>query len=250
MASDGELPNDRAARVGQHLQRCWSCRSRKQEIEGAVADFVRFYHDGLGLHLPPAAGPRALLRAQLAALGSVHAPWWTRWLQFFARRPVAIGTLCAMFLITGMAYVVSRVESLSVSRTVPLSLPEPRLTPGAIVILSREELCASNLPKDRSVPASVRNAVFAEYGIPGTDPKAYALDYLISPALGGSDDIRNLWPQFYSAARVKDALEDRLHELVCAGKLDLPGAQRAIASNWIVAYMTYFQTDRPLEQER
>jgi len=55
-------------------------------------------------------------------------------------------------------------------------------------------------------------------GMPDADPKAYEVDYLITPALGGADDIGNLWPQSYSAtiwnARVKDALEDRLQELI------------------------------------
>lgn len=37
-------------------------------------------------------------------------------------------------------------------------------------------------------------------------------------------------------AQVKDALEDRLWELVCNGQLDLATAQREIAGNWIEAY--------------
>jgi hypothetical protein len=32
---------------------------------------------------------------------------------------------------------------------------------------------------------------------------------------------------------VKDALERKLHKLVCAGQLDLRTAQREIAANWI-----------------
>jgi hypothetical protein len=69
--------------------------------------------------------------------------------------------------------------------------------------------------------------------------------------LGGADDIRNLWPEPYRStawnARVKDTLEERLHEMVCAGQLDLPTAQRDIATDWIAAYKKYFHTDRPLE---
>jgi len=68
--------------------------------------------------------------------------------------------------------------------------------------------------------------------------------------LGGADDIRNLWPQSYSAtawnAQVKDALEDRLREMVCDGSLNLTQAQREIAGNWIAAYKKYFHTDKPL----
>ncbi|HZT37758.1 MAG TPA: hypothetical protein VFA28_07660 [Bryobacteraceae bacterium] len=85
--------------------------------------------------------------------------------------------------------------------------------------------------------------------MPDADPRAYEVDYLITPALGGADDLGNLWPQSYSAtqwnARVKDALEDRLHELVCSGSLDLATAQREIATDWIAAYKKYFHTDQP-----
>jgi hypothetical protein len=49
---------------------------------------------------------------------------------------------------------------------------------------------------------------------------------------------------------VKDALEDRLRELVCSGKVDLASAQRDISSDWIAAYRKYFHTDKPLETGR
>jgi hypothetical protein len=38
---------------------------------------------------------------------------------------------------------------------------------------------------------------------------------------------------------VKDALERKLHKLVCTGQLDLKTAQSEIASNWIEAYEKY-----------
>ena len=94
--------------------------------------------------------------------------------------------------------------------------------------------------------------MFEEYGIAGADPRAYEVDYLVTPALGGADDIHNLWPHSYSAtvwnAQVKDALEDRLREMVCEGSMDLAEAQREIAGNWIAAYKKYFHTDRPLAE--
>ncbi len=100
------------------------------------------------------------------------------------------------------------------------------------------------------VPVALQRRVFDEYGIPGADPRAYEVDYLVTPALGGADDIRNLWPHSYSStvwnAHVKDALEDRLRDMVCAGTLDLSAAQQEIATNWIAAYKKYFHTDEPL----
>ncbi len=99
---------------------------------------------------------------------------------------------------------------------------------------------------------ALQRKVLEEYGIAGAEPRAYEIDYLVTPALGGADDIRNLWPHSYSAtawnAAVKDALEDRLRDMVCDGSLDLTQAQKEIAGNWIAAYKKYFHTERPLDE--
>jgi hypothetical protein len=96
---------------------------------------------------------------------------------------------------------------------------------------------------------ALQRRVFEEYGIRNAQLDAYEVDYLITPELGGASDIRNLWPQPYSStvwnARVKDALEQRLHQMVCDGQLDLATAQHDIATNWIAAYKKYFNSSRP-----
>jgi hypothetical protein len=101
------------------------------------------------------------------------------------------------------------------------------------------------------IPATLAYRVFEKYKIRNPRPRAYEVDYLITPALGGADDVRNLWPQPYGEgewnAHVKDALEHYLHGLVCEDKLDLATAQRDISVNWIAAYQKYFKTERPLE---
>jgi hypothetical protein len=79
-------------------------------------------------------------------------------------------------------------------------------------------------------------------------PNRFEVDCLITPDLGGTESIRDLWPQPYSPrgnARVKDKLEQRLHQLVCSGKLDLPAAQHDIAVDWIGAYEKYMPASRP-----
>jgi len=101
-----------------------------------------------------------------------------------------------------------------------------------------------------TISMAVRQAVFHEYGMDGSRLPEYEVDHLITPELGGTDDIQNLWPEPYATtewnAHVKDELEDRLRQLVCQGKLDLPTAQRDISTNWISAYQKYFHTDKPL----
>jgi hypothetical protein len=113
-------------------------------------------------------------------------------------------------------------------------------------------LCAGNSDNNRAVPATVQRKVLEEYGLEGADPRLYEIDYLVTPALGGSDDIHNLWPHSYSAtiwnAKVKDALESRLRQRVCDGSMDVATAQREIAGNWIAAYKKYFETETPLTE--
>ena len=71
----------------------------------------------------------------------------------------------------------------------------------------------------------------------------YEEDHLISLELGGSPTApANLWPEPYliaSGARTKDTLENTLHRLVCSHVVALSVAQRAIATNWLVAYNRY-----------
>jgi len=71
----------------------------------------------------------------------------------------------------------------------------------------------------------------------------YEEDHLIALELGGSpSNPRNLWPEPYataSGAKTKDLVENQLHDLVCAGRLPLRTAQRAIATNWWRAYQRY-----------
>jgi hypothetical protein len=102
------------------------------------------------------------------------------------------------------------------------------------------------------VPIEVKRQAYSEYGIASHRPGDYEVDHLISLELGGSNSLRNLWPQSYRTrpwnAHVKDRLENELHAEVCAGKIPLKTAQRDIARNWIAAYKKYFHTNVPLSQ--
>jgi len=126
----------------------------------------------------------------------------------------------------------------------PGDLPDPARTPGDVLTMDVARICTPGYTKTvRDVPESLKNAVYREYGIDHHAPYSFEVDHLVSLELGGSNSIRNLWPESYTSvplnARVKDRLENRLHELVCSGQLDLATAQRAEATDWVRAYTTY-----------
>lgn len=134
-------------------------------------------------------------------------------------------------------------------------LPDPELTPGKTRNALVEEICTAGSVR-AARPAmttlnsrALRQEVYRRYGLAGNcrgycaGPEGCELDHLVPLELGGSNEIENLWPQPYAGtpwnAHVKDRLENRLHELVCAGRLPLDAAQRAIAADWIAAYRKY-----------
>ena len=91
LAVDGELSAREAGRVQSHLAACWACRARKQEIEAAIGEFVRLHQQNFDAQIPPADGPRALLKAQLLNWRS-SADGTSGYLGFVARRAAAFGS--------------------------------------------------------------------------------------------------------------------------------------------------------------
>ena len=134
-------------------------------------------------------------------------------------------------------------------------LPNSQVTPGAInpaVTQNNigETICVLGYTKTIRPPSSYTTALkksqlrtlpYSSYG--STDTKLFEEDHLIPLELGGNPTSpKNLWPEPWSGtsgARLKDALENKLHLLVCSHTLTLKVAQRAIATNWYLAYQTY-----------
>jgi len=252
--ADGEAQSRRAAEVRSHLESCWECRARMAEMGSAIVGFTRKHRQIFDPQLPPIAGPRALLRARMRELAQVRKPAPPRWLPQLTRR-ASIAAPCVLLVASlAVGFAVRRsldrdAAALSAAQAGDAK-PDRSLTPGATRPVSIVDVCA--MPHEevvKDVSAELRQRVFSEYRIPDTQAGDYEVDYLIAPGLGGAEDIRNLWPQPYRSpvwnAHVKDELEERLHQLVCARQLDLATAQREIAGDWIAAYKKYFHTERP-----
>lgn len=120
------------------------------------------------------------------------------------------------------------------------ALPDPACTPGSIFEdATRKVICVSGYTAEvRDVPESVKNEVYAEYGIAHHVRGQYEVDHLVPLEGGGSNSIANLFPQPAAPSgggegfHVKDHVENVMHERVCDGSLALRPAQRAIARDW------------------
>jgi hypothetical protein len=216
LAADGELPWRRIGRVRMHLVVCRACRARTSELETAMVEYARTYRSEPGPQVAQAPAFWPLPAAALIALAVLAAFLW-------------------------------RQQSIALVREGVI--PRRDLTPGAVRFIDRADACllSDNVP---GILDTLKRQVLKEYGISEARADAYEIDFLITPALGGSESLRNLWPEPYFHtnwnAHVKDALEDHFHTMVCSGKMDLPTAQREIAQNWIAAYQKYFHTKAPL----
>lgn len=135
-----------------------------------------------------------------------------------------------------------------------LGLPNARLTPGATNPAVRQATVHSTIcvpgysssirPSESYTERLKFSQLDGGYNLRGdTRASHYEEDHLIPLEVGGSaTSVKNLWPEpryvAWGAAK-KDALENRLHAMVCSGAVPLVTAQRVFATNWIAGYQRY-----------
>jgi hypothetical protein len=125
-------------------------------------------------------------------------------------------------------------------------LPDPRCTPGAVNPMVTQAtievtICrsgwTSTVRPSVSKTSRMKVASARSYSLSPEDKGEY--DHLVSLELGGApDDPRNLWVEPGSIPNPKDAVENKLNRAVCSGLVPLAVAQKAIASNWVIAFDT------------
>lgn len=71
----------------------------------------------------------------------------------------------------------------------------------------------------RDVNGIEKSEVAKEYNTPRSDWRNYEFDHLIPLSIGGSDDIRNIWPQPLNQAKLKDRVEDEVFLAMKKGQL-------------------------------
>ncbi|HEX2914307.1 MAG TPA: HNH endonuclease signature motif containing protein [Chloroflexia bacterium] len=121
--------------------------------------------------------------------------------------------------------------------------PDPNLTPGDVFPgVTAKEVCVSGYTKTvRDVSTAEKQEVLNRYHL-AYEAGKYEVDHFIPLELGGSNDLKNLWPEPYSplpGARQKDKVENALHQAVCDGKMSLPQAQQIIRQDWYAYYLQH-----------
>jgi poly(3-hydroxybutyrate) depolymerase len=131
-------------------------------------------------------------------------------------------------------------------------LPDRRCSPGAYYSgLTKAVICSSGFSTSSigDVPDSEKFRVEREYGMAARHyGHSIEIDHIVSLELGGSNGIANLFPEPGSGRasyHMKDRLENRLHDMLCAGKIGLRSIQRQISSNWEKLYRKVFGVKPP-----
>ena len=126
-------------------------------------------------------------------------------------------------------------------------VPDPTITPDAIRTVDSADIRSHGTHELRHWDRARDDRIMAEYGLPAGPHPDFEIDHLIPLGIGGADDQANLWPEprrsiepTWNAER-KDRLEWKLREMICAGELDVRGAQRAIADDWTAAYERFVE---------
>ena len=116
-----------------------------------------------------------------------------------------------MYILRAFAFLLFLAQFVRAEQPTPI-LPNPKLTPGDTFDVTAQDVCIlGHAKKVRAVPAWLKRQAYAEYGITQYKTGDYEVDHLIPLSLGGSNSIRNLWPQSTKTSPensyVKDALE-------------------------------------------
>jgi hypothetical protein len=113
------------------------------------------------------------------------------------------------------------------------------LTPGAVRTTDIADICSHATSGLRHWSRERDDRIMSEYGLLLGPYPDWEIDHLIPLCLGGADDDKNLWPEPRRSiekewpAELKDDLEHRLCEMVCAGELDVKAAQAEIEGDWV-----------------
>jgi hypothetical protein len=124
-----------------------------------------------------------------------------------------------------------------------LSMPNRRLTPGAVDMTNTTRVCV--LPDHQAptvIPPATQQEIYTEYRITNPAVQAkYDIDYLVPIGLGGSTSTANMWPAAFKGTGFfeKIQLDHVMRDMVCRREISLRAAQHDMEQNWYAAWLKY-----------
>ena len=124
-------------------------------------------------------------------------------------------------------------------------LPDFACSPGDVFPeATPEQICVPGYSKTvRNTPQSLKDEVYRTYDMnPKQPPCPCMVDHIIPLQIGGSNDIKNLFPQPSTGplnSKRKDKLENYLKREICRGHISMEQAQQEIGTDWVSAYYKY-----------
>jgi hypothetical protein len=122
-----------------------------------------------------------------------------------------------------------------------LTQPDWNKTPGLLCSPQDPNFSGYDYPEhiarcNRNVGTQEKQQIAQEYGnIPEAQWANYEFDHLIPLCVGGSDDVRNLWPQPINDAHQKDILENNICLAMKAGTMTQAQAVQKV-HDWFASH--------------
>lgn len=103
-------------------------------------------------------------------------------------------------------------------------VPNLERTPGALCDRRNADFDGYRYPEKiphcrRDVDGRLKRRIYEDYNIPAQCRRFYTIDHLIPLSIGGSNDIKNLWPEHRALKERRPHLEDEVFARVSSGEL-------------------------------
>lgn len=118
--------------------------------------------------------------------------------------------------------------------------PNKELTPGQIQTNDLNIICYHYYDQLLiQIPDDITQQVYQEYIIKNPGYKEFEIDHWIPLALGGSNNIQNLWPQPVTSPgyKEKDYVQLYLRDQVCNHNMSLTDARQQITGDWYSLFL-------------
>jgi hypothetical protein len=220
---DGELRAKESARVARHLEACWDCRTRLDDLRQTIADYVRYRRDVLEPALPQPPQPWKNLRLELPRM-----PARRRIFQ----RPAVWLVACTLTAGTGIFLYVGHSSRPAQSRVGQASgpvPPAPRKSPAARVTEPRYRLGPSGSgPEDELRVIAALDHIGADLGDPIEVVRTP--DRIVVTCIGlDADRLREVRAALAGLPRVAVELSPKPAVSTAASPQEVVGAPPAIA---------------------